>query len=221
MEEHLAPAGVLLPGPSTRTHNLPLPSPTPASCPGAESQMSPHSRLGGARRIRPSPPELHWVPARMWERSRGQRRGGTAPLSGVTLDAAFQVGTVLTKGPLSSASPGQGCIVPPETCTMGHCAEQKGAPCPASSSLGSGLPPRVCPGWARPSERSAGSSYSHVSSWELTAEVQSISGSRTFQGVNPMEQGLAEERLARGPVLACFCLNLIKCPQVYHSHKKE
>lgn len=72
-----------------------------------------------------------------------------------------------TKGSLSSAYPGRRCIVPPQKGTMGHCAEQKRAPCPASSSRGSGLLFRVCPGWARPPESSSWSCVSHVPSGVL------------------------------------------------------
>lgn len=109
---------------------------------------------------------------------RDRRQGRIALPSGMTLGAAFQVGTVLTNGPFVLSFPCQGAaLFSPEKGTMGHCARQKRAPCLASSLLGSKLPLWVCLEWDRPSKKTAGSSCSHVSSRVLlpgTEEVQFI-----------------------------------------------
>lgn len=179
--------------------------------PGAALGMSQHGCLVQAEDpvpLSPSPPELPCVP---WiqEVLRAQH-GRTAPPSGVTQGAAFQVGTVLTKSPLSSASPGPGCIVLPRGGHNGALWRAERRPCPASSSLGSSLPLRVYPGWARPSERSTGSSGSYTSSG-TRLPGSGLQRSGESEGPEPTHAGadLAERGLGRGKpgrwLGACLC----------------
>lgn len=162
------PGQALLPGPSTGTHmpHFSHPSLSPPAVGHEPTQPSGGSE-GESSAPGASLPEHPWVlteRSEQWEQRRGRGRGGLRCCQ-VGPGRCLSGGDGATKGPLSSASPGRRCIVPPpQKGTMGHCAEQKRAPCPASSSRGSGLPPRVCPGWARPPERSSWSSCSHVPS---------------------------------------------------------
>lgn len=151
------------PGPCFQVLPAKLQSAPPLQGPGAALGMGLLSCLGRAGRIRRPSAQAHssFRASPGSRRCSGDRRqGGTALPSGVTQDAAFQVGTVLTKGPLSSACPGPSCIVLPREGHNGALCRAEKGPCPESSSLGSRLPLRVYPGWARPSERSAGGSCS-------------------------------------------------------------
>lgn len=191
------PGQALPPGPSTGTHTQHFPHPALSPPAVGDEPMQPSGESGGESSVPGSSPST-------LSGGSSAGAGGEEGHAAVRWDPrrCLSGGDGTTKGSLSSAYPGRRCIVPPpQKGTMGHCAEQKRGPCPASSSRGSGLPPRVCPGWARPPESSSWSSCSHVPSRvllpELTTEVQSVRESRTSMGMNAVEQDLAGERPAR------------------------
>lgn len=179
VQRNTALAHALLPSPSTGTHNLYLSFPL-----SRHSSWDEPTQLFGERRGNPAPsaqasPSFLGSSSGFRSYSGDRSQGRTVLPSGVTLGAAFQVGASVTKGPLSSVSPGQGCIVlPREEHNEALCRRERD-PCLASSSLGSGPPLWVCPGWARPSKRSAGELMFSCflqgpPSWELTAGFQAI-----------------------------------------------
>lgn len=118
-------------------------NPKPALLPVVQAQhLGQHRYLGRAGRIQHPQPKLAHASLGLCPdagASPDRRQGRMALPSGVTWGAAFQVGTVLTNGPFVLSFPCQGAaLFSPEKGTMGHCAQQKGAPCLASSLLGSG-----------------------------------------------------------------------------------
>lgn len=112
---------------------------SPPPCLGTTLGTGQHSHSG--RVGRSQCPQLRrgpWVPIQMQELLRGQKARKDSSAIRCDLVMLFRWGrssqrALCAQLPLASAA-----LFSPEKGTMGHCAEQKGAPCLASSSLGSG-----------------------------------------------------------------------------------
>lgn len=197
-DQNTALAHALLPGPSPGTHHLYPSSPSSKHLGWASTAVQ--GEQGESSTLSLSPPKLPWVLVWIRELLRGQK--GRKDSAAIRCDpgCCFSGGNSPHKGPFVFSFPWpSAALFSPEKSTMGHCAQQKGAPCPASSSLGSQLPLRVCPGWARPLKRSARNSCSHVSSILGADRRGRVQGSR---GVDPTDRAPDDDRLARGSTLA-------------------
>lgn len=136
-EDLVRPCFQVLPQEPTRcTTPIPPCHPTPVG----DEPTQPSEESGGEAGPRPKPARASRGPHQVLGAvGAAQEPGARRPAlrSGGTPGAAFQVGTQ-HKGPFVLSFPWPALHCSPEKCTMGHCAEQKRAPCPASSSAALG-----------------------------------------------------------------------------------
>lgn len=183
-----------LPGPSRRTRNTHLSSPASGSC----AWDGPAQLFGRVQHPEPEPPRVSRHPL-----DAGGAQG-TEALTAIRCDPGcrFSGGDMPHKGPFVLSFPSPSCIVLPREGHNGALCRTEKGPCPSSSSLGSRLPLWVYPGWARPSERSSGSSCSALSS-RTTLLGADCRGAVCLRGQNPRGSGRHGARKG-WPVAQCL-----------------